>query len=148
MKILAIILLSSTLISCGKKKTVVVNYDDASLKSDMQSRLNDMQAMIDASSQDVSDLNVELSKLEQEMQALDARLLEIEKNVQVLEIIDPCGDAPNIVDEVIFKVAQLGEIKYFASFSDNSNGKNTRLSLIDSGAYITTDGSNCKFSIE
>lgn len=148
MKILSIILLSSTLIACGKKKTTIINYDDAALKSDLQSRLSDMQAMIDTSNTQISDLNDELSSLEREMQALDARMLEIENNVQVLDIIDPCGDAVNIVDEVIFKVAHLGEVKYFASFSENSSGKNTRLSLLNSGDYITTDGSNCRFSIE
>lgn len=59
-------------------------------------------------------------------------------------VIDPCGDAPGIVDEVLLKLAD-GTI--LASFSENANGKNTRFALIGPGNYVTTDGSVCKFTI-
>jgi len=60
-------------------------------------------------------------------------------------LIDPCGNAPNIYDEVFLKLAD-GTL--LASFSDNANGKNTRFSIITSGNYMTTDGSNCYFSVD
>lgn len=63
---------------------------------------------------------------------------------QLSEIIDPCGDAAGIYDEVILKMASG---RLLASFSDNANGNNTRLSELVPGSYITTDGSNCYFTV-
>lgn len=60
-------------------------------------------------------------------------------------IVDPCGDASGIYDEVFLKL-QNGTL--LASFSDNSNGKNTRFSVLTPGSYITTDGSNCFFTVD
>jgi len=62
----------------------------------------------------------------------------------ITEIVDPCGDAPGIYDEVLIRIGSM----LLASFSDNANGKNTRLSLLVSGNYVTTDGSNCHFSVD
>jgi hypothetical protein len=62
----------------------------------------------------------------------------------VLEIIDPCGDAPGIHDEVILRLAN-GQL--LASFSQNASGLNTRFSILTQGNYITSDGSNCHFSV-
>lgn len=63
---------------------------------------------------------------------------------QVMQVIDPCGDASGIFDEVILKMAN-GSL--LASFSDKANGQNTRLSLLVPGNYVTTDGSDCHFSV-
>lgn len=65
-------------------------------------------------------------------------------NFNVIEVIDPCGDTAGIIDEVILKL-ENGQL--LASFSDDVNGKNTRLSLIPPGSYIDTDGSNCHFTV-
>lgn len=62
----------------------------------------------------------------------------------IVEVIDPCGDASGIYDEIIIR---LGTDELVASFSDNANGKNTRLSLLVPGTYQTTDGSNCVFTV-
>lgn len=62
----------------------------------------------------------------------------------VLEVIDPCGDAPGIYDEVILRLAN-GQL--LASFSQNASGLNTRFSILTAGNYVTTDGSNCHFSV-
>lgn len=62
---------------------------------------------------------------------------------QITEIIDPCGNAPGIYDEVLLRIGSI----ILASFSDNANGQNTRFSIIVSGNYVTTDGSNCHFSV-
>lgn len=63
----------------------------------------------------------------------------------VVGLVDPCGDAPGIYDEVFLRL-QNGTL--IASFSDNSNGQNTRFSVIGQGSYVTTDGSNCYFSVD
>lgn len=62
----------------------------------------------------------------------------------ISSIADPCGDAPGIIDEVLLILAN-GQV--LVSFSDNTNGKNTRFSILPPGRYTTTDGSNCTFTI-
>lgn len=64
---------------------------------------------------------------------------------QVSAIIDPCGDAPGIVDEVLLKLHN-GQI--LVSFSDNASGLNTRFAVLGAGSYRTTDGTNCNFSVD
>jgi hypothetical protein len=59
-------------------------------------------------------------------------------------IINPCGDAPGIYDEVILK---LPDGTLLASFSDNASGLNTRLSALVPGTFITSDGSTCIFTV-
>lgn len=59
----------------------------------------------------------------------------------VTEIIDPCGNNPNIYDEVIMKTRNG---KFYAYFE---NGNKRYLSLLPPGSYVTTDGSSCYFTI-
>lgn len=61
-----------------------------------------------------------------------------------VEIVDPCGDAPGVYDEVFVRL-QNGTL--LASFSQNSSGLNTRFSVLVAGNYMTTDGDNCTFSV-
>jgi hypothetical protein len=60
-------------------------------------------------------------------------------------VLDPCGDAPGKLDEVLLK---LHNGMVLASVSDNTNGKNTRFSIISAGTYKTTDGDNCTFTLD
>ena len=62
----------------------------------------------------------------------------------IVAIIDPCGDGAGF-DEVLL---QLADGRYVASFSENKNGKNTRLSVLPAGNYETTDDTGCHFSID
>lgn len=62
----------------------------------------------------------------------------------VTSIIDPCGDAAGVVDEVLLKLAN-GQV--LVSFSASSSGNNTRLAVLPPGNYVTTDGSNCHFTL-
>jgi len=59
-------------------------------------------------------------------------------------LIDPCGDKPSVWDEVLLK---LYDGSLLASFSDNANGANTRLSVLPAGTYMTTDGDACVFTV-
>lgn len=63
----------------------------------------------------------------------------------VVEIVDPCGDAPGVFDEVFLRLANGTLV---ASFSENANGKNTRFAILTPGSYTTTDGSSCYFSVD
>lgn len=60
-------------------------------------------------------------------------------------IVDPCGATPGYYNEVFLRL-QNGTL--LASFSDNSNGKNTRWAILVPGTYITTDGTNCTFTVD
>lgn len=60
-------------------------------------------------------------------------------------LIDPCGTASGIYNEVFLK---LSSGTLLASFSDKANGQNTRLSVLTPGTYVTTDGDNCVFSVD
>ena len=66
------------------------------------------------------------------------------KDAPVLKPIDPCGDDPKVIDEVLFEYNGM----VFAAFSDDANGKNTRLSVLPDNTYMTTDGSKCIFTIK
>jgi hypothetical protein len=59
-------------------------------------------------------------------------------------ILDPCGTNPGLHNEVFMKLAN-GMV--LASFSDNANGLNTRISVLTPGTYQTTDGDGCTFTI-
>lgn len=61
------------------------------------------------------------------------------------EVVNPCGDTSGIEDEILLRTAS-GEL--VASFSQNWNGDNTRLSLLGPGSYMTTDGDSCYFTID
>lgn len=61
------------------------------------------------------------------------------------ELLDPCGDAPGVVDEVLIRLA---DGRVLSSFSANAAGDYTRFALLPvPGTYMTTDGSNCQFSL-
>jgi hypothetical protein len=59
-------------------------------------------------------------------------------------VIDPCGDKPGVIDEVLLKLSN-GSV--LASVSDKRNGENTRFAILPANNYMTTDGSNCYFTI-
>jgi hypothetical protein len=60
-----------------------------------------------------------------------------------VDAIMPCGNAV-AYKEVLLR---LNNGQLLASFSDNIQGLNTRLSLLPDGSYIDTDDSNCNFSV-
>lgn len=62
----------------------------------------------------------------------------------IVRKLDPCGDAQGIYDEVFLLLAD-GTLLW--SLSDNPNGKNTRLAEAADGSWVTTDGSDCRFSV-
>ena len=60
-------------------------------------------------------------------------------------LVDPCGDADGILDEVLI---QLNNGTLITSVSNNGNAQTTRLSVVDAGTYSTTDGSSCTFTVD
>jgi hypothetical protein len=84
----------------------------------------------------------QISVLELDLQATIAQVAVLQGYSHVTQIIDPCGDAPGKVDEVLLRLS-TGET--LVSFSDNSSGLNTRFSVLSPGTYGTTDGTGCVF---
>lgn len=62
----------------------------------------------------------------------------------VVAAINPCGDAPGRVDEVLL-LMQNGQV--LSSYSDAASGLNTRFAILAPGTYTTTDGDNCTFTL-
>jgi hypothetical protein len=62
----------------------------------------------------------------------------------ILEFIDPCGDNPNVIDEVVLRMA---DGRFLAFLAKNNGGTHGRLALLPPGNYVTTDETNCAFSI-
>jgi hypothetical protein len=60
-------------------------------------------------------------------------------------LINPCGDANGIYDEIFLK---LSNGTLLASFSDNTAGNNTRFSVLVPGTYSTTDNDHCIFTVD
>jgi hypothetical protein len=64
-------------------------------------------------------------------------------NGVIVDVINPCGDAPQTEDEILFLLDNGGVIAYF-----EHNG-NRRLSLLEPNKrYQTTDGDKCKFEFD
>lgn len=61
-----------------------------------------------------------------------------------VDIIDPCGDTPGKYDEILIR---LYNGMLIATISDNSNGLNTRLAIVPSGGWRTTDNTGCTFTV-
>lgn len=62
----------------------------------------------------------------------------------VTEIIDPCGDKPNVDDEVFLLLAN-GKLVWLQV--DNGSALTARLALARDGSWQTTDGSGCNFTL-
>lgn len=62
----------------------------------------------------------------------------------VKEVIDPCGDDAGAVDEVLLRL-QNGSI--LVMYTQSFGGAFPRLAILAPGSYVTTDTTNCSFSI-
>lgn len=107
--------------------------------SALENQLTDLDAAVENCASD--DL-VEL--LQTHINAIVVQIATLQGYKHITAILDPCGNAAGIYDEVLLK---LSDGKILASFSDNSSGKNTRFSIIPAGSYVTTDGSSCRFEV-
>ncbi len=106
---------------------------------DQLSALQALVAITDSSNQSA------LAALQAQIQALNVQVAVLNGYTSITAVLDPCGDSPSVIDEVLLK---LSNGKVIASFSDKSSGKNTRFSVLAENTYYgTTDGSNCTFKI-
>lgn len=159
------------LVSCGKhthNKYIENPYDDTDLTgrvtdleakvASLESSRASMMSSITGLENNIADLIAadssistqllgyvsRLSAAENSVALLTSSLLTLQENVNITEIVDPCGDTPNKYDEVLFKTS---DGRYVGSFSDTAAGLNTRFSVLPNGSYVTTDATNCHFQV-
>lgn len=92
-----------------------------------------------------TDLQIAQTAMQVQIYGMLTQLAVLQGYTNIVGIVDICGDAPGIVDEVLLK---LSNGRFLASFSDNAAGQNTRFSILGNGNYISTDGSHCAIHIQ
>jgi len=63
----------------------------------------------------------------------------------IVSIIQPCGASSSAFKEILLC---LNDGNILASFSDNSNGNETRFAFIPTGTFEDTDDSGCVFTVQ
>jgi hypothetical protein len=63
----------------------------------------------------------------------------------IVGVIDPCGDEPSVIDEILLVLKNGQIVTYFA---ESGSAQKARLVLIPDGTYVTTDTTNCVFTIQ
>jgi hypothetical protein len=135
------------LVSCGKKtytKHIENPYNDSNLKDRVSELENKVAALETSRDNMLSSIAGLDGQLDSSIALITSQLLTLQNNVNIVQIVDPCGDTPNKYDEVLFKTS-AGQ--YVGSFSDNAAGLNTRFSVLPIGSYVTTDGTGCHFQV-
>jgi len=72
-------------------------------------------------------------------------IVSVASSHDIVAIIDPCGDNPGVVDEILLRMSN-GQI--IVSYSNNVSGDYTRLAILVPGTYQTTDTQGCFFTID
>lgn len=107
----------------------------------LDSQLGSLELMLDNVA---SESDIDVSVVQTQVNLVKVQIATLQGYKNIVSIIDPCGDAAGIHDEVLLR---LQDNSILASFSDSASGSNTRFSIIGLGSYVTTDGSNCHFTV-
>lgn len=115
----------------------------------LESVLNTLQNAVEANNTVIYEVTMAIAQIESRIDYNDTRiagmLMDVvalqERDDDVLEYVLPCGDRANAFDEVIVRTASGKLLAYFES------GGNRFLTLLKPGNYQTTDGGNCKFTV-
>lgn len=91
------------------------------------------------------DMQNHLTALQVQLNAMIVQIAILEGYTNVVAILDPCGDSPSAIDEVLL---QLSDGTILASFSGNGSALSVRLAILPNGNYSTTDGTNCQINIQ
>lgn len=110
----------------------------------VQNSINQLNVSINNLQSYLNNTNTQLSNQQTQINSMLVSIAQLQGYTNIVSIKDVCGDAPGKIDEVMLV---LSNGKILSSFSDNSNGQNTRFALLSPGNFVTTDGSNCKFTV-
>ena len=139
--------LLTAFVSCGKMERPEQLFDfldhDKLEKQveDNTERINELEQWLNELDSSINNTNVNQDSLEDQITSINSRLVTLETNTTVSEIIDPCGDKANQYDEHLIK---LSDGKIIAYFEQNGN---RFLTILPDGSYRTTDNQACNFSI-
>lgn len=86
-----------------------------------------------------------IAQIQIALMGINVRLAALEGYSNIVQVIDVCGDNASRVDEVLLK---MSDNSILASFSDSASGANTRFSILAPGNYVTSDGTNCAFTVQ
>lgn len=115
------------------RELIVLLQDDAetldNLYQDIQLQVNSLSAQQNINTDDIVSLQNAINDLEQLQEH------------GIAEVIDPCGDVPNVFDEVVIKLHSGELISYF------QQGNKRFLTVMTDGNFITTDSTSCRFSV-
>lgn len=101
--------------------------------------MNSLSYDIDENSTEINSINILLESIENKV---NANILEIASFGNVInKMIDPCGNSIGY-DEIILKTKDGQYLAYF------ENGSRRFLTKLEYGNYMTTDGTNCSFSLD
>ncbi len=133
----------------GVLETIVgIDATIAALQVDLgnaatQAEVDAIQAQIDALALDAIDNDSYASTLNQQITNNTVAIAILQGYNNIVAIKDPCG-AQGAYNEVFLK---LSNGRYLSSFSQTANGLNTRFVLLEDGSPVTTDGTNCHFTV-
>lgn len=118
--------------------------NNAQTISTLNTTINNVQTLITNAQTDISNLQSQITQ-----NTIDILNLQIanQNTLSIIEVLDPCGDASNKIDEVLLRMSD-GSI--IASFSDNGSALTTRLSKVppsNTQTYNTTDNTACSFKV-
>lgn len=149
-KLLLVASFAGTLTACGPN--IACNFEKGYCKDtkaeQLENRVNNNEAeltrllaLINSLTSSLSSVSANIDQIEDQVREAQGRIVELEANTSITEIIDPCGDDPGELDEVIFKLTDGSLVALFIQ------GQKSFLTLIEDGNYQTTDKQKCNFSV-
>ena len=110
--------------------------------SALEGRIESLEGLLESLTAYAESLGSEQEIMQGQIEQVQADLAELETDQTVVEIIDPCGDFPGRLDEVILKLSDGSLIAYF----EYDNNKKF-LTVLGPDNYVTTDHQRCSFSV-
>lgn len=89
----------------------------------------------------INDLEHQIVLSQNEINELQQLLSELATNENIVQFIDPCGDKPNVYDEIVMRTSKNKLIAFF------KNGSRRELIVLEPGDYVTTDAQHCRFTV-
>lgn len=112
------------------------------LEDSTHNTANSIQAIVNANTAQLLSLSTTVTTLSGNLDGLNGNFTTLSNSLTktIVDFIDPCSDGPGF-DEVLMKTK---DGKYIAYFED---GGKRHLSILNQGAYVTTDQQRCYFTI-
>ena len=133
MKIILLLLTISLFYACGNKTTHV--YTPCSIEERENQVIltcGNRETVLDLTRTEIIEVTEEITEI-----------YEIVNNYELdLDVIDPCGDEPNRLDEVLIILDSGKILAYY------EHGRKRFLTVLKPGSYRTTDYQRCSFSID